>query len=124
MNNLLKKKCIPCEKKGMKPFDRSEAKDYLTQTSGWALLEVAEVAEEGLPQNRKILKIKKEYKFQDFIGAVNFINLVADIAEEEGHHPDIFLHNWNQVTLTISTHSIGGLSENDFILAARIDAYR
>lgn len=121
MNNLLKKKCIPCEKKGIKPFDKSEARNYLAQTSGWELLEVGE---EGLPQNRKILKIKKEYKFQDFIGAVNFINLIADIAEEEGHHPDIFLHNWNQVTLTISTHSIGGLSENDFILAAKIDAYK
>ena len=115
MTDLLKKKCIPCEKKGMKPFDKAEAEDYLAQTNGWTL------AEEGHPQ---ILKIQKEYKFQDFIGAVNFINLIADIAEEEGHHPDIFLHDYNKIVVTLSTHAIGGLSENDFILAAKIDAHR
>lgn len=111
MNNLLKKKCTPCEKKGMKAFERGEAENYLAQTTGWVLDQKAE-------------KISKEYKFQDFIGAVNFINLVADIAEEEGHHPDMFLHSWNKVLVTLFTHSIGGLSENDFILAARIDAYK
>lgn len=111
MNNLLKKKCIPCEKKGIKPFDRSEAEDYIAQTNGWVLDEKAE-------------KISKEYKFQDFIGAVNFVNLIADIAEEEGHHPDLLIHDYNKVLVTLSTHSIGGLSENDFILAAKIDAYK
>jgi 4a-hydroxytetrahydrobiopterin dehydratase len=111
MSNLLKKKCAPCERKGIKPFTKEEAEDYLGQLSGWSLLE-----------DHK--KISKEYKFQDFIGAVNFINLIADIAEEEGHHPDIFLHDWNKVTVTLSTHSINGLTENDFIVAARIDEYR
>ena len=110
MNNLLKKKCIPCEKKGIKPFDKIEAEDYLAETNGWAL-------------DEKIQKISKEYKFVDFIGAVNFINLIADIAEEEGHHPDIFLHDYNKITITLSTHAIGGLSENDFIVAAKIDAH-
>jgi 4a-hydroxytetrahydrobiopterin dehydratase len=109
MNNLLKKKCKPCEDKNMKSMNREEAEDYLTQLSGWEL--------------REGKKIVKEYKFQDFIGAVNFINLIADIAEEEGHHPDINIHDYNKVTITLWTHSIGGLSENDFIVAARIDEY-
>jgi len=110
MNNLLKKKCVPCEKKGIKPFDKIEAEDYLAHISGWQL-------------SQDIKKISKEYKFADFIGAVNFINLIADIAEEEGHHPDIFLYDYNKVLVTLSTHSIGGLTENDFIVAARIDEY-
>jgi 4a-hydroxytetrahydrobiopterin dehydratase len=65
----------------------------------------------------------KEFKFVDFIGAINFVNLVADIAEEEGHHPDIHIF-YNKVRLELSTHAIGGLSENDFILAAKIDAHQ
>jgi len=114
MNNLLKKKCVPCEKKGIKPFSKIEAEDYLSQIQGWAL------AEDRLPQ---VLKISKEYKFQDFIGAINFVNLVADLAEMEGHHPDIHVF-YNKVTLDLSTHSVGGLTENDFILAAKINAHR
>lgn len=108
-NNLLKKKCVPCEGKGMKPFTRTEAEDYLAQTSDWVLDENAQ-------------KISKEYKFQDFIGAINFVNLVADIAEEEEHHPDIHIH-YNKVTLELWTHAINGLSENDFIIAAKVDAH-
>ncbi|MEK9181875.1 MAG: 4a-hydroxytetrahydrobiopterin dehydratase [Patescibacteria group bacterium] len=108
MNNLLKKKCVPCENKGMKPFGRAEAEDYLTQISDWTL-------------NDKGVKISKEYKFKDFIGAINFINLVADIAEMEEHHPDIHIR-YNKVLLELSTHAISGLSENDFIVAAKIDA--
>ena len=107
-SDLLKKKCIPCEKKGIKPFTRAEAEDYLAQTEGWVLSDDA-------------IKISKEYKFQDFIGAINFVERVADVAEMEGHHPDIHIY-YNKVVLELSTHSIGGLSENDFILAAKIDA--
>ena len=114
MNNLLKKKCVSYEKKGIKPFSKIEAEDYLSQTQGWVL------AEDCLPQ---ILKISKEYKFQDFIGAINFVNLVADLAEMEGHHPDIHIH-YNKVLLDLWTHSAGGLTENDFILAAKINAYK
>lgn len=68
----------------------------------------------------KINKISKEFKFKDFIGAINFVDNVAGIAEEEGHHPDIYIF-YNKVLIELSTHSIGGLSENDFILAAKID---
>ena len=108
--DLLKKKCIPCEGKGIKPFDKMQAEDYLAQISGWTLDNSAQ-------------KIFKEFRFKDFIGSVNFINLVAGIAEEEGHHPDIGIH-YNKVKLILWTHAIGGLSENDFILAAKIDAHK
>ena len=121
MNDLLKKKCVPCEKKGIKPFDRAEAEDYLAQTSGWTLVENSVRPSSG--ESSENLKITKEYKFQDFIGSINFVNLVADIAEMEGHHPDIHIF-YNKVLLELSTHAIGGLSENDFILAAKIDAHK
>jgi 4a-hydroxytetrahydrobiopterin dehydratase len=108
--NLLKKKCIPCEKKGVKLLTREEAQDYVDENPDWTLSIDAK-------------HISKEFKFADFIGAINFVNLVADIAEEEGHHPDISIH-YNKVILDLWTHAIDGLSENDFILAAKIDAYK
>jgi len=110
IKNLLKKKCVACEKnKDLKPFDEEAAEDYLAHQDGWVLSPDAKT-------------ISKDYKFADFIGAINFINLVADIAEMEGHHPDIHI-NYNKVKLELSTHAIGGLSLNDFILAAKIDAH-
>ena len=109
MSDLLKKKCIPCEKKGIEPLTRIEAEEYFAELPGWVLS----------PEARKI---SKEYKFKDFIGAINFVEHVADVAEMEGHHPDIQIH-YNKVTLELWTHAIGGLSENDFILAAKIDAH-
>jgi 4a-hydroxytetrahydrobiopterin dehydratase len=106
--NLLKKKCVPCEKKGMKPMERADAQDYVDESYGWIL-------------NEDATRISKEYKFKDFIGAINFVERVADVAEMEGHHPDIHIH-YNKVLLELWTHSIGGLSENDFIVAAKVDA--
>lgn len=107
MKELLKKKCIPCEA-GVEPFGEKEAKEYLADLPGWTL-----------DENYK--RITKEYKFKDFIGAMNFVQRVADLAEAEGHHPDIEIH-YNRVKLTHWTHALDGLSENDFILAAKIDA--
>ena len=69
-------------------------------------------------------QIEKEYKFKNFKEALEFVNKVGELAESEGHHPDINLHGWNKVKLTLSTHAIGGLSENDFILASKIDRVR
>lgn len=109
MNNLLNKKCIPCEGGDVKPFDRERAEEYMVDVKGWTLADDAK-------------SISKGYKFADFIGAVNFVNLVADIAEEESHHPDIQI-SYNKVNLTLTTHAIGGLSENDYIVAAKIDAH-
>ena len=90
------------------PLNRTESEGYMAQVSGWMLDEKGE-------------KISKEYKFKDFIGAINFVNNVAEIAESENHHPDIKI-NYNKVLLELNTHAIGGLSENDFIVAAKIDA--
>ncbi len=109
MNKLLKKKCIPCEDKNIKPLSRANAQDYLDELSGWSLSEDAK-------------RISKEFKFRDFIGAINFVERVADVAEMEGHHPDIHIH-YNKVLIELWTHSIGGLSENDFIVATKIDAH-
>src|SRR3989344_6502372 len=103
MKDLLNKTCIPCEG-GTKPLSREDAQDYTDEVFGWAL------SEDGK-------KIFKEYKFKDFVEAIDFVSRVADVAEEEGHHPDIHIF-YNKVLLELSTHAIGGLSENDFILAA------
>ena len=106
--DLTKKKCVPCEG-GIPPFTEKQAKDYLKQVKGWKLVGN---------------KIERSLAFEDFMQAVKFVNKVADLAEEEQHHPDILLHSWNKMKLTVYTHVINGLSENDFILAAKIDKLR
>jgi 4a-hydroxytetrahydrobiopterin dehydratase len=65
--------------------------------------------------------IVRDWKFDDFAGALAFVNRVAEAAEEANHHPDILLHSWNQVRLTLSTHSEGGLTAGDFDMAGRLD---
>lgn len=109
MNNnddLSKRKCKPCEEKAG-ALSHVESENLKEKINEWALIEDTH--------------IEKTLKFKDFKEAMAFVNKVGTIAEEEGHHPDIKLHDWNKVTLTLSTHSIGGLSENDFILASKID---
>jgi 4a-hydroxytetrahydrobiopterin dehydratase len=64
----------------------------------------------------------RDYEFKDFVAAMAFVNRVADVAEEVNHHPDILLHGWNKVRLTLTTHSQGGLTDNDYAMAKRIDA--
>jgi len=110
MSDLLNKVCISCEGKGIQPFTKAEAESYMAQVSGWTLREDSK-------------QISKEYKFKDFIGAMNFVDKVAELAEMEGHHPDIHIH-YNKVLLELYTHAIGGLSENDFIVAAKVDAQK
>lgn len=100
--------CKPCEG-GVAPLKREEFQQYLDAVSGWNVVEEK--------------KIEKDFKFKNFKEALIFINKVGEIAESEGHHPDIYLHNWNKVKLTLSTHAIGGLSINDFILAAKVDSF-
>ena len=85
-----------------------EVARYLGIVEGWQL--------EDKPE------ITKNYRFKDFLEALNFVNAVGAVAEQEGHHPDISLHGYKNVTISLSTHAIGGLSENDFIVAAKIDA--
>ena len=103
---LTKKKCVPCEG-GVPPLHGEELDQYLSQLKGdWAVVEGK--------------KIQHEFKFKDFKEAMNFVNKVADLAESEEHHPDIQIH-WNKVLIELWTHSIGGLSENDFIVANKIE---
>ena len=115
---LSKRKCIPCEDKNLKPFDLERAEEYMVDVKGWELMKSAEV---GHPQHPQVLKISREFEFKDFVEALEFVNRVGDLAEMEGHHPDILIHSWNKVLITLYTHSIGGLSENDYILAAKIN---
>lgn len=91
----------------MKPLTEDKIKKILPEISGWEVV-----------QNKSIAR---DFAFKNFKEAMEFVNRVAELAEAEGHHPDIFLHGWNKVRLELSTHAIGGLSENDFILAAKID---
>ena len=109
MTDLLNKKCVPCEG-GVIPFDLSEIHKYQKKVDGWDLIKNAE----------NIYFLEKKFKFKDFLESQNFVNLVGKISEEEGHHPDI-LFGWGYAKVTITTHAIEGLSENDFILAAKID---
>lgn len=69
-------------------------------------------------------QIGKEFEFKDFKSALNFVNNVGDEAEKMDHHPDIFLHSWNKVNITLSTHSAGGITDNDFNLANKIEAVK
>ncbi len=108
--DLAKRKCIPCEDKSLKPFDFERAEEYMVDVKGWVL-----------DNKEDVLKISREFIFRDFIDALEFVNRVGDLAETEGHHPDILIHSWNKVLITLYTHSIGGLSENDYILAAKIN---
>jgi 4a-hydroxytetrahydrobiopterin dehydratase len=106
MEGLAAKSCVPC-RGGVAPLSPEDAERLLRQTPGWTL-------EEGGTRLRRGLE------FRDFVAAMQFVNRVADLAEEQGHHPDIAIH-WNRVDLTLWTHKIGGLHENDFILAARVN---
>ncbi|HSW90215.1 MAG TPA: 4a-hydroxytetrahydrobiopterin dehydratase [Patescibacteria group bacterium] len=104
---LTNQHCVPCEG-GTKPLTRSEFSVYLPQVTNWEFLESDK-------------KISKEFLFKDFMQAIDFINNVAKIAQSEGHHPDINLHDFKKVTITLWTHAIGGLSINDFVLAVKTD---
>ncbi|MGE5172266.1 MAG: 4a-hydroxytetrahydrobiopterin dehydratase [Betaproteobacteria bacterium] len=101
---LAEQKCEPI-KKGTPPLSRKEAETLLQQIPAWSL-------------NDK--EIVREFNFQDFRQAINFVNLIAGIANDQDHHPDILI-SYNKVRVTLSTHKINGLSMNDFILAAKID---
>lgn len=107
MSDLASKKCVPCEG-GIPPLTPIEFQEYLKQiNSDW------QVSEDGK-------KIGRKFKFRDFKSALDFVNKVSEIAETENHHP-VIKFGWGFVTINSTTHVISGLSENDFILAAKID---
>lgn len=104
---LSKKKCRPCEG-GIEKFSRHEAEEELQQLSGWRLNEDGQ-------------RIEKEWLVKDFMAGIDFFNRIAKIAEAEDHHPELHLTGFRHVWIELWTHAISGLSENDFIMAAKID---
>ena len=104
--DLGSKKCIPCEG-GVEPFGRDKIDEYMKVVTGWQVA----------ADNKSISKF---YKCKDFKTALAFVDKIGALAEDEGHHPDIIL-KWGSVAIELSTHAIKGLSENDFILAAKIE---
>tara|TARA_B100000674_G_scaffold424373_1_gene377480 strand:- start:230 stop:571 length:342 start_codon:yes stop_codon:yes gene_type:complete len=109
MSELFEKKCKACEG-GVIPFDISEIHKYQKMIDGWNVVK----------DKNEIFFLEKKFDFKNFTQSQNFVNEVGKISEEEGHHPEI-LFGWGYAKINITTHAIEGLSENDFILAAKID---
>ena len=109
MTDLLDKKCVPCEG-GFPPLDLQEIHKYQKKVDGWDVK----------PNEKKIYFLEKNFKFKNFLESKKFINIVGEISEKEGHHPDIFF-GWGYAKIKIFTHAIKGLHESDFILAAKVD---
>ena len=107
-DQLRAKKCAPCEG-GVPKLTPAEAEAQIKHVTGWELTHNHE-------------RLRKTWVMKNFMAALNFFNHVACVAECEGHHPDLHVASYRNVTIEIYTHAIGGLSENDFILAAKIDA--
>ncbi|MGH7197272.1 MAG: 4a-hydroxytetrahydrobiopterin dehydratase [Candidatus Omnitrophota bacterium] len=107
MTDLSQRKCVPCEG-GIPALGREKAEGYLKELPDWKL------SSDGK-------SIRADYLMKDFLSAVDFINAVARVAETEDHHPDVHLTGYRKLAIELSTHAIGGLSENDFILAAKIN---
>ena len=109
MTDLADKKCIPCEG-GIPSFDTNEIHKYLKKVDGWDVK----------TDENKTYYLIKEFKFKNFTESQNFVNKVGQIAETEGHHPDIWF-GWGYAKIKIFTHAIKGLHESDFVLAAKVD---
>ncbi len=105
MSELAEKQCVPC-RGGIPPLTAEEISPLTAQISDWEVVESHH--------------IQKTFQSENFRSALDFVNRVAEIAEEQGHHPDLYLA-WGKVEVKIWTHKINGLSESDFILAAKID---
>jgi 4a-hydroxytetrahydrobiopterin dehydratase len=104
---LAAKRCTACEG-GVEKYTPLQAAEQLAALSGWQMTDSA-------------IRIRKDWQVRDFVAGVEFFTKVAELAESEGHHPDLHLEGYRHVWIEIWTHAIGGLSENDFILAAKID---
>lgn len=108
---LIQKHCIPCESGDPPLSDKKEEEMFRSledEKGGWLLLRNGEH------------KLRRQFTFKDFKEAMSFVNNVAELAEKEGHHPDIYIF-YNKVQLDLFTHAVGGLSENDFIMAAKVN---
>ncbi|MBI3551885.1 MAG: 4a-hydroxytetrahydrobiopterin dehydratase [Elusimicrobia bacterium] len=107
LDDLTKKKCVPCEG-GIPALSGAQAQDFLKALPGWMLAEDAK-------------SISKQWLMKDFVAAVELIGDIRNVAEADDHHPDLHLTGFRKLSVELSTHAIGGLSENDFILAAKIE---
>lgn len=105
--DLISRHCKPCEG-GVQPHDAAKAREMLSEVSGWQL-------------NEEATAIQRTFKFKDFYHTMAFVNAVAWIAHQEDHHPDMEV-GYGRCILHYSTHAIGGLSDNDFICAAKVNA--
>lgn len=103
--SLTAKTCTPCQG-GIDPLSKAEAERMMAQIPGWQLADAGN-------------RLTRTWKFKDFAQALAYVNRVGELAEQEGHHPD-FKFGWGYVTVELWTHKIGGLHENDFILAAKV----
>lgn len=106
-NELTKKRCVSCEE-GAKALAADQVRDLLRSIPDWKL------SSDGK-------RIRREWRVRDFMTALEYFQRVAQIAEAEDHHPDLHLVGYRNVAIEVSTHAVGGLTENDFILAAKID---
>jgi 4a-hydroxytetrahydrobiopterin dehydratase len=104
---LAQKRCAPCEG-GVPALTLAEAQALLGSVEGWC------ISDDGR-------QISRSWTVKNFMAGIDFFNKVAALAEEEGHHPDLHLEGYRQVTIILWTHAVGGLTENDFILAAKIN---
>jgi 4a-hydroxytetrahydrobiopterin dehydratase len=105
MTELAAKRCVPC-RGGVPPLKGEELASFERQVPGWSVIDEHDIT--------------KTFAFPDFRTALGFVNRVGDLAEEQGHHPDICL-SWGKVEIKLWTHKIDGLTESDFIMAAKID---
>jgi 4a-hydroxytetrahydrobiopterin dehydratase len=105
--DLTAKRCVPCEG-GMSPLTPADVQTHLAAVPGWAVTDDGKM-------------IRRKWKFPDFVQALAFVNKAGAVAEEEQHHPELHLHGYRFVTVEVTTHAAGGLTENDFVLAAKID---
>jgi 4a-hydroxytetrahydrobiopterin dehydratase len=105
INDLADRKCVPC-RGGTPPLTAEQYAPLLAQVDGWRVEE-----------NKKLIK---SFRFKNFVQAVEFVNAVTAVAEAEGHHPDLYVR-WGETRVYLWTHKIDGLSESDFVMAAKID---
>jgi 4a-hydroxytetrahydrobiopterin dehydratase len=105
--DLTGKHCAPCEG-GVPPLSPEQVRDYLAAVPQWKLTADGK-------------RLRREWRVKDFATALDFFNRVGQVAEAEDHHPDLHLTGYRNVAIELSTHAVGGLTENDFILAAKID---
>ena len=104
---LESEKCVPCEG-GVEKLTPYQAEAQLAHLNGWRM-------------NDNASRLRKDWTMKNFMAGIEFFQRVADLAEREGHHPDLHLEGYRNLRIELSTHAIGGLSQNDFILAAKID---